>query len=105
MKIISKFSDYYDCGLAYGIDEKLTFIRKSMIVDESYSRLCHFSKTTVKNGMKIRISFKYKMMGFCGNFIPFVYIIVEEILKKNKVFYYKFIEDDYLYCKCKHPHN
>ena len=27
MKIISQFSDYYDIGLAYGIDEKLRFER------------------------------------------------------------------------------
>lgn len=33
MKIISKFLDYYDCGLAYSIDEKLCFARVTKIVD------------------------------------------------------------------------
>ena len=28
MKIISKFQDYYDCGVAYGVDEKIYFKRE-----------------------------------------------------------------------------
>jgi len=32
MKIVSKFSDYYDIGLAYGIDEKLRFARESQSI-------------------------------------------------------------------------
>ncbi len=29
MKIISKFQDYYDCGVAYGVDEKIYFKRET----------------------------------------------------------------------------
>ena len=34
MKIISKFSDYYDCGIAYGVDEKIYFKRETTLERE-----------------------------------------------------------------------
>jgi len=33
MKIVSKFPDYYDVGLSYGIDEKLRFERSTKAVE------------------------------------------------------------------------
>jgi len=97
MKIISKFSDYYDCGLAYGIDEKLVFVRKSSFVKETHYGLSHYYATLTKNDKKIRASFKCKVMGFCGKFIPFVHIMIEEVTKKDKVFHYKLIYETYAY--------
>jgi hypothetical protein len=36
MKIISNFKDYYDsAGLAYGLDEKLVYVRKTEVVDNN----------------------------------------------------------------------
>ncbi len=97
MKIISKFSDYYDCGLAYGIDEKLVFKREKKIVKESCYGLSHYSATRSKDGKKIRASFHCKVMGFCGKFIPLVHIMIEEVTKRDKVFEFKLIEETYVY--------
>lgn len=37
MKIKSIFKDYYDCGISYGIDENLTFIRKNFNLTDSHN--------------------------------------------------------------------
>jgi hypothetical protein len=33
MRIISKFKDYYDCGLSYGMDEHTKYVRETKIIE------------------------------------------------------------------------
>jgi len=34
MRVISKFSDFYDCGIAYGVDPKLVYERKTQHLED-----------------------------------------------------------------------
>ena len=98
MKIISKFSDYYDCGLAYGIDEKLCFVRVTKIVEDR--KVWIHSKDiyiTEKKAKGRRVTVHYKRMGFCGKIYPFVYITIEEGVKKDKVYHYKLVRELFYY--------
>jgi len=73
MRIISKFRDYYDIGLSYGLDPKLVYVRDtrevkredfdfSEIID-AYGNLCSFSyqDRRVQRGA----------VAFCGKVYPF----------------------------------
>ncbi len=95
MRIISKFHDYYDLGLSYGIDKTLIFKRVKeetnynipdleKIIDENkflYS-LCHHAF-----GAKTR-KFNPIFIGFCGRLIPCMHYRLE---------YKGFVKEDYLY--------
>lgn len=52
MKIISKYSDYYDTALSLGIDESVVYIRKNkkvgFLTDEAYSRDSLFALDDVR---------------------------------------------------------
>lgn len=45
MKLISDFKDYYDAGIAYGIDSNLVFIRKNFKIHTNYS---HYEKEQIQ---------------------------------------------------------
>lgn len=72
MKIISKFSDYYDCGISYGVDPKVRYERKTdtlFDVEESLhdSRLYGF-QTSYSEGFLLDAEEKVGIhyIGFCG---------------------------------------
>jgi len=98
MKIISKFQDYYDIGLAYGVDEKLRFERKTW---DTSTTLCEQRDSTKiiyrKEGQYYRIICHYNLILFCGKAYPLVYAIKESITKKDKKCIYKMIEEEYCY--------
>jgi len=98
MKIISKFQDYYDIGLAYGVDEKLRFERKTC---ETNTTLCKQRDSTKvvykKAGQYYRIICHYNLILFCGKAYPLVYAIKESITKKDKKYVYRLVEEDYCY--------
>jgi len=97
MKIISKFQDYYDIGIAYGVDEKLRFKRESHVVSTKRTNgtyICHRYK---KDGHQYRATFYYNYIGFCGTLYPFIHLHIERVMKKEKVFYYETKENLYLY--------
>jgi len=98
MKIISKFSDYYDIGLAYGIDKKLWFKRNTQCINYvgEGTREPVFIKYN-KNGSNFRMTFLFNLIGFCGNIYPFVEVLVDEVIKKNKNISYSNISKDIYY--------
>ena len=84
MKIISKFQDYYDIGIAYGVDEKLRFERKEVCLDEHSRYGVHHSHIFYKEHHYHRLKLFYFCVGFCGKKYPFVQAKIEKIVKNNK---------------------
>lgn len=98
MKIISKFNDYYDIGIAYGVDEKLRFERITINASTTINELRSATKIVYKKQSQYyRIICYFNVMLFCGKAYPLVYIQIESITKKNKNFIYKLIDDEYCY--------
>ena len=98
MKIISKFQDYYDIGIAYGVDEKLRFARETAEVKTVGDKLRAITKIVYKKqGQYYRILCHYNVILFCGNAYPFVYVKVEAIHKRDKKFFYTNIDEEYCY--------
>lgn len=93
MQIISKFSDYYDCGIAYGIDKKLRFNRTTQAVDE---QILLVSPCVVKLKY-IHVEFSFKVIGFCEELYPFVHIVVKEVITKDKKLQFKSIKEHFSY--------
>ncbi len=84
MKIISKYSDYYDSGIAYGVDEKLRFNRKQIEVDETLRIFPPQVINTRKKGKNLRAVLYFKLLGFCGEMYPLVHVVIENVTQKNK---------------------
>ena len=98
MKIISKFQDYYDIGIAYGVDEKLRFNRKTMDTDTTVEELrCVTRIVYRKQEQYYRILCHFNVMLFCGKAYPLVHVKVESISKKDKKFFYKLVDEVYCY--------
>jgi len=87
MKIISKFSDYYDVGLSYGIDEKLRFVRETKKLKEREGTVYSFEFK--KGSENCLLTIHKNIIGFCGDIYPFVQIILYEVTKKDKKPVYK----------------
>lgn len=98
MKIISKFNDYYDIGIAYGVDEKLRFERITMDVSNTIDELRSVTKMVYKKQSQYyRILCHFNVMLFCGKAYPLVYLKTERITKVNKKFIYKKVDENYCY--------
>ena len=91
MKIISKFKDYYDCGMTYGLDNKLHYVRHieeftpsekivKTIKDNKYRNLrtCYYSNVKYKNNLTKGYESTYLL--FCGKFIPIIKVIYKNEL-------------------------
>jgi hypothetical protein len=71
MKIISKFQDYYDTGLAYGADEKIRFKRKTEIMDKQFVEnmpdiVPNWSPLSGMENKNHKFEFGYAGILFCG---------------------------------------
>lgn len=97
MKIISKFQDYYDIGIAYGVDEKLYFKRVESVVDEYNKYDNHTAYLFYKDKHYWRVKFFYGHIGFCGQKYPFIRVTIEKIVKKDKETFYRPEDETYLY--------
>ena len=98
MKIISKFQDYYDIGIAYGIDDKLRFERVTQVVsDKKIYGGAYIRHNYSKDNAKYRVTFYYNHIGFCGAVYPFVHIHIEKVVKKKKILHYEHEEDIYVF--------
>ena len=93
MKIISKFSDYYDSGIAYGVDENLRFKRESVEIDETLPIL----DPCIAEHNKLRAVLHFKVLGFCGELYPLVHIMIEKVRYKDKEVVYTLLEVDCFY--------
>ncbi len=98
MRIISKFQDYYDIGIAYGVDDKLRFERVTMDTNTKVDKLRSVTRIVYrKQEQYYRILCHFNVILFCGKAYPVVYVRVESITKKNKKFFYKLVDKEYCY--------
>ena len=97
MKIISKFQDYYDIGLAYGVDEKLRFERKTVELSNTIKTRSSIKIVYRKQSQYYRAICHFDMVLFCNNAYPLIHIIIEKINKKDKKFIYVSVADEYCY--------
>lgn len=65
MRIISKFKDYYDCGLSYGMDEHTKYIRETKIIE-------YFGGLNQWGNNYKELSSEFDIIGFCGKLYPFI---------------------------------
>lgn len=101
MKIISKFKDYYDAGLVYGIDNKLVFVRES----HSFQNECDSSNTEyldVQNmyevGEKRYFQILGGVIGFCGKFYThFMLRFFKKVPIGNNATGFEIIDSDVAY--------
>lgn len=97
MKIISKFHDYYDTALGYGVDETVVYIRKQETYDlyPKVKNLLNFPNHLPigefriargnSEGQRLRIT--SHILGFCGNIIPFVKLKVSDAFNDDATVY------------------
>jgi len=97
MKIISMFQDYYDIGIAYGVDEKLRFKRKTKYIDESRYHDSHVVYIYYHKHSYYRMMFYHYTMGFCGKRYPFVRVEVEKIDVTLHEKVYTLVDSEYFY--------
>jgi len=97
MKIISKFQDYYDIGIAYGVDEKLRFERRETCIEEHLEYDNHTSYIFYKKHQYYRLKLFYCHVGFCGKIYPFVQVKIEKIDKRGKATHYDLEREDSFY--------
>lgn len=84
MKLISKFHDYYDTAIVYGIDSNIIYIRKMQDYDEKskifdnvkdvIKEPTFFNKTTYKNIVIDNFIYIF----FCGKVYPCIEIMIED---------------------------
>lgn len=86
MRIISKFSDYYDTALGYGIDKTLIFNRNEsfslsgedkprldhVMMRRQYVNTYNYKDTPVKYGHDGCCSIEVIVIGFCGKIYPLI---------------------------------
>jgi len=97
MKIISKFQDYYDIGIAYGVDEKLRFKRETYVVSNKRTNGAYIRYLYKRDNTQYRATFYYNYIGFCGSLYPFIHLHIERVTRKEKAFHYENKENFYLY--------
>ena len=98
MKIISKFKDYYDAGLSYGIDEKLVLVRKTENIKKKYNDSEYFHADELVHSKKGHFIFKKGNIYFCGKKYPHIKVstFTEEKSMWSK---YALGKEDYFYDK------
>jgi len=105
MRIISKFKDFYDCGMAYGMEQDLVFVRNQKQIDETGKYLAPCGPAC-DNNKKVKAD--EFVIGFCGKTYPAIRLITceeynqtDEVKDCKKVFAYsvedadKFIESNF----------
>ena len=82
MRIISKFRDYYDAGIAYGIDPKLIYVREEKEIEFTHDDR-NLPQCKVLNEL-VNIAYcmpNYEgnkgVIGFCGKAYPYYTLLVE----------------------------
>lgn len=85
MKIISKFHDYYDTSMSFGIDPKLIYFRKQELIDVPPSiKIGYRDEYYLLGGRSFNKSRnttiypKFGIIGFCGIIFPYYYIEIRK---------------------------
>lgn len=70
MKIFSKFHDYYDVAMRYGVDEDTSYVRNTIELQsnsELYKRILNHVKSKIDIGCLTYSKFSYFCILFCGS--------------------------------------
>lgn len=96
MKIISKFKDYYDCGLFYGVDKSVVYVRHTSeplttkeISSDSVYLPFHKSVVSSENVNLKFINFiskKFQILMFCGKAYPIIEIDIRKVFNAKDPF-------------------
>jgi hypothetical protein len=92
MLISSKFRDYYDCVLSYGVDKAIVYDRSTSEVKINRAGLVYSRKKDLpllpdRRGMTVRGSkvwLSFRVVGFCGNLFP----VIEMESEGTNLFFY-----------------
>ena len=89
MFIISKFRDYYDTAIGYGIDKTIVYNRaEEMISSENKVRHLDYEDASFVN-KEARYSFYTYYVGFCGTIYPVVKVhINQDFFNQKDIFFY-----------------
>jgi hypothetical protein len=98
MRIHSSFRDYYDCGLVYGVDPTVHYVRttEKVVFEKEEYNYEDESESNYTNG----ISYEIFKVGFCGRFFLGVKYRVPNALKP--IFLYENDAFEFLKTKVKH---
>lgn len=72
MRIISKFKDYYDSCMYYGMDKDLVYARHVETKNGSIKELLETSELRSYESNKTNIYYAFGNIGFCGKFYPYI---------------------------------
>lgn len=72
MRLISKFKDYYDHGIAYGVDPNIIFDRKRCQVFSSTYDQLKIPNNMWRYGL-LKSGHYIGYLGFCGYIYPYIY--------------------------------
>jgi len=97
MKVISKFQDYYDIGLAYGVDEKLRFKRETSQIELGRNYSAQVGYIYYQDGKYYRLRLYTHKLYFCGQCYPIIRAVTEKIVKEGKETSYRMESEQYLY--------
>lgn len=86
MKIISKYTDYYDWVQCYGIDDSLTYVRhfnseiiNSKIIFQYYNHFKHSFNQSPQQHASVGI------VGFCGKIYPYIVTFTTTTVKSKAI--------------------
>lgn len=96
MKILSKYRDYYDIGLSYGIDNEVVFERYSKTFETKLLNRYRIKKLSFCND-KNEIKIYYNYIVFCEELHPFIKIEEIEFKIENKEKVINDVKKEFLY--------
>lgn len=98
MRIISKFRDYYDIGLSYGIDEALVYVRETkdgphLSIPKADKIIKSMPWGLMRNSTLLNGYISPGLLGFCGRLYPIYmggHYLREGYLNGNQDWLYKY---------------
>ena len=96
MRIISKFHDYYDIGLSYGVDLNMLYVRETKEIKlRSLSQTPYKAFKNIFDKIVVNINnVNVGVIGFCGKAYPFFTVSLHPSSQPNDFFYsYKSLKD------------
>jgi len=92
MKIVSKFQDYYDCGLAYGVDENIVYTRTEHVERIKMVNGSNTREVRLRDNRPTRYGINspswYRLqpnyLHFCGMVYPFYRLFKSEKIGRDR---------------------
>jgi len=103
MKVISKFHDYYDSCMKFGIDKSLIYLRESKDIVLSKKMIADYNNITNTqevhgrnaNNTVLNHFISFEIIGFCGKIYNLIRFIPSDIRERNgssDLFFYDYNE-------------